>query len=69
MEGIRVLSREQLPNGITVLIVPCNEGYEDFKKLPKMVEFEGETFGASAFNSDRGIAYYRTDVRCALPIK
>jgi len=62
--GIRLLAIEKLPNGVKVLVSQCNS-HEAFKQLPEMVNFEGTLFGKSGWNSDKEIAYYRTDARVA----
>ena len=36
-------------------------GWEEVKRLPQVIEFNGRRYGYSAWNSDRLVAYYRTD--------
>jgi hypothetical protein len=37
--------------------------YEGFGEMPKAIEFEGRTYGLSAWNSDSGRVAYNTRVR------
>lgn len=34
--------------------------YDALKTLPKVVQFDGRTYGQTGWNSDRGVAYYST---------
>lgn len=53
-------SFETLPNGIGVLMVKCDDS-DCFLSLPKALSYKGKQFGKTGWNSDRYIAYYRTD--------
>ena len=57
---IRVLSREELPNGVSVMKVPC-EGFQSYKALPIAIRYEGKDHAITGFNTDLGVAYYRDD--------
>lgn len=61
---IRVLGHEQLPNGVQVVTVPCND-YSDLYRLPPAVEYKGVRYGMTGWNSDRHVAYFRTDANLA----
>ena len=52
---------EHLPNGVRVVIVEC-ESSTQFKALPHAITYQDQAYGRSAWNSDRFIAYYRTDI-------
>ena len=61
-----VLQRvELLPNGVSVLIIPC-AGYDELKKLPAVLKYRGARFGRTGWNSDSLVAYYRSDAIIAL---
>jgi hypothetical protein len=57
---IDILGIELLPNGVKVITVRC-ANYAELKKLPKAIMFRDEKYGRSGWNSDRCLAYYRTD--------
>ena len=42
--------------------------YDDLKKLPVGLLFEGECYGRTGWNSDRGVAYYSTRKKLATPL-
>ena len=44
-------------------------GWDDVKKLPKGILFEEKEYGYSAWDSDRMVAYYRTDKPVGKAIK
>lgn len=60
LNAITILQTVTLPNGVKVLISDCAD-HQEFKALPAAVEFQGTKYGRSAWNSDLGIAYYRSD--------
>lgn len=49
-----------LPNGVHIIEIPCQD-YETKKRLPRAIEYQGRLYGCSGWNSDRCVAYYRTD--------
>ena len=53
--------------GIGFLATYCGD-YEHFAQLPAAVTFEGRAFGKAGWNSDRFVAYYRTDRKFALSL-
>ena len=57
---ITVNTAQVLPDGVFCVTVSCHD-YSEFKALPKQIEFEGKLLGLSAWNSDRFIAYFRSD--------
>jgi hypothetical protein len=64
--AIRVMSHGTLPDGVRYLETRgCD--YTEVRTLPNVVEFNGERYGFTGWNSDRGIAYYRTDAPHAMP--
>ena len=65
VDAVRVLGSETLPNGVRVVTVPCPEDHRTFVTLPAAFDFDGARFGKTAFNSDCGVAYYRTDAALA----
>ena len=63
--AIRVLSSAVIGPGVTCVEVECLDDYDTFKTLPNVIEVNGLRVGKSAFNSDRHVAYYRSDVPIA----
>lgn len=57
---IPVLAIEGLPDGVKVAIVSCPD-YDAFSALPGAVEIGPDVYGKTGWNSDRQVAYYRTD--------
>jgi hypothetical protein len=57
---IPLLQIEQLPDGVEVAIVSCQD-HDAFTALPGGLEVLGRIYGKSGWNSDRNVAYYRTD--------
>jgi hypothetical protein len=53
---------------ITTLTTECVD-YDAFMALPSAVEFKGQIFGKSGWNSDRGKAYYNNNTRVARSIR
>jgi len=63
VEGVVVFSEtEHLPDGTVVGIVKV-EGWEEVRRLPKVVSLDGSTMLRTGWNSDRNVAYYRNDYR------
>lgn len=62
--AIRVLSSGEI-HGTLYVEVECLDDYDTFKTLPDVIEVDGRQVGKSAFNSDRHVAYYRSDVPLA----
>ena len=52
--------------GVGFLCTFCHD-YDQFAQLPAGVMFEGRSFGKTGWNSDRCVAYYRTDRKFAIP--
>jgi hypothetical protein len=59
-QSFTVRSTEALPDGVKVVKIDVAD-YIDFIRKPHAIEFNGEIYGRSGWNSDRCIAYYRTD--------
>lgn len=67
VSAITVNEVQTLPNGVQVCIVPCS-GYDAFKALPAAIDFEDKRYGLTGWNSDRYVAYYRTDRAVAMAV-
>jgi hypothetical protein len=66
VDGVLLLqSHETLPDGVKVLTTACVD-YDANKNLPKVVFYENALYGKTGWNSDKHIAYYRTDAQIAL---
>ena len=48
-------------NGVHVVSVRCAD-YDVFVGLPRAIEFEGRLLGLTGWNSDRHLAYYKSNV-------
>lgn len=57
---IPMMAVELLPDGIAVAMTRCAD-HDAFVKLPEAVEIGDIAYRKSGWNSDRGVAYYRTD--------
>ncbi len=66
VQGILVREVQTLDaaTGLRCAIVSC-DGYTAFKALPAAIDFRGVRYGLTGWNSDRFIAYYRTDAPVA----
>jgi len=65
-----VVEAVQNCEGVTFLTVSLGGGehwdmFQTYSKLPQVVEFEGRLFGKSCWDSDKGRAYYRSDMAIA----
>lgn len=67
IKALSVVAAETLPNGVKVAIIPC-ENYANLKSLPQAIDYDGLRYGRTGWNSDRCIAYYRTDCKVAYPV-
>lgn len=61
---LNVKSAESLPNGVKVVIIDCAD-WMAFVRTPNAIIYDGLTYGCSGWNSDRCVAYYRTDKKVA----
>jgi len=68
INAITVRSTETLPNGVKVVQIDVAD-YIDFIRKPHAIEYDGELYGRSGWNSDRHVAYYRSDIKPALAVK
>ncbi len=50
----------QLPDGVRVVTIDVAD-YEGFARSPHAIEYDGELYGRSGWNSDRYEVYYRSD--------
>lgn len=64
IEAVAVLALETLPNGVKVVTTPCAD-YQALAALPQAIELEGARYGRTGWNSDRKIAYFRSDATFA----
>ena len=62
--AVNVKSAETLPNGVKVVTLDCAD-WMDFIRTPKAINYDGEVYGCSGWNSDRCVAYYRSDKKAA----
>ena len=68
LEGALVVLQEFNLGYHTGLTVACGD-YGDFRKLPPVVELRGVQYGKTGWDSDKGIAFYRTDVKLAVAVR
>jgi len=59
-----VKSVETLPDGVKVVTLDCRD-WAAFGQSPSALEYDGEVFGRTGWNSDTHIVYYRTDAKPA----
>jgi hypothetical protein len=55
---------ETLPDGVKVVILDC-AGSIEYNHSPKALEYDGELYSRTGWNSDRYESYYRTDRKVA----
>ena len=65
-DALTVLELVTLPDGVTVATVPCQD-YDAKRRLPKAIRLGSSVLGCSGWNSDRCVAYFRTDCLVAVP--
>ena len=58
--AIQVHSHEVMPDGTRCLMVAVTD-YADYKKTPAAVEYQGRVYGRTGWNSDRMVAYFKSD--------
>lgn len=61
-----IQSHETLPDGVSVLTLPLDDGFDSYKKLPQVLSYNGLQYGKTGWNSDRMVCYYRDDAPIAL---
>jgi hypothetical protein len=66
-DAIVILTYHILPGEI-ILETSCPD-YETFKRLPQAVSFDGQVCGKTGWNSDRGIACYKSGCPIASKVK
>ena len=66
--AITVRSTETLPNGVKVVKLDVAD-YIDFIRKPHAIEYDGEIYGRSGWNSDAHVAFYRSDVQPAFAVQ
>lgn len=64
LSDMLAVQRHEVCDGVHYIAVDCHD-YEHFKSLPDAVSFQGQTLGKSAWNSDKELAYYRSDMKLA----
>ena len=58
--AITVRSAETLPDVAKVVMIDVAD-YIDYIRTPHAIEYDGEIYGRSGWNSDKHVVYYRTD--------
>jgi hypothetical protein len=48
--------------------IDADDPYRSFKKLPAAIEYLGRVLGKTCFDSDKNLAYYRSDAKNVAPI-
>lgn len=61
-----IQSHETLPNGVGVITLPLDDGFDSYKKLPRVLSYGSRLYGKTGWNSDRMVCYYRNDAPIAL---
>jgi hypothetical protein len=67
INGVVVLREDNLPSGIKVLIVPCG-GVDEYEKMPQVVKYNNNVFGRTGYDSDKLVAFYRSDAKVAFSV-
>tara|TARA_R110002096_G_scaffold188696_3_gene368651 strand:- start:942 stop:1181 length:240 start_codon:yes stop_codon:yes gene_type:complete len=62
--ALSVKSMETLPDGVKVVTLDCRD-CAAFGRTPSALEYDGEVFGRTGWNSDRFVVYYRSDKKVA----
>jgi len=65
-DSIVIISSEKI-DGIVCLSTSCVD-YENYRRLPKVVDFDGIICGLTGWNSDRQLAYYQSKTKIARAI-
>ena len=60
--AITIRSSETLPNGVKVITVST----EDFYTSPHAIEYDGNLYGRTGWNSTTRVVYYRTDKKVGM---
>ena len=70
--SIRIRTWEELPDGTVVVIVNCQDA-DEFKKLADCIIFSvrgaSGIYGKTGWDSDRRVAFYRSDALVAKEVK
>ena len=59
-DSIRVIEAYTLPDGVNFVSVPCAD-YAALKDLPDAISYECQLYGWTGWDSDRCVAFYKTD--------
>ena len=62
--ALSVRSVETLPDGVKVVTLDCRDA-ASFSRTPSALEYDGEVFGRTGWNSDKCVVYYRNDKKVA----
>jgi hypothetical protein len=58
--SVPILFEENVPEeNLRILVVSCID-YDEYRKLPAAVEYDGQEFGRTGWNSDYGQAYFKS---------
>jgi len=60
-----VITSEASRGSLVILTTRCDD-YDHFASLPDVVQYNGQIFGKTGWNSDSEKAYYRNDAKVAL---
>ena len=62
--ALTVRNAETLPDGAKVVTIDVAD-YMNFINTPHAIEYDGQVYGRTGWNSDKFVAYYRTDKKVA----
>jgi len=68
IDAITILTAGTLPDGVKYLEAACAD-YDAYSALPQAVECDGRVYGKTGWDSDKCLAFYRTDARIAFAIR
>ncbi|MAL83158.1 MAG: hypothetical protein CMF11_02225 [Idiomarina sp.] len=64
-DTLTLISFGTLPDGVKYLEVAGFDGPDGYRALPRVVKLKGERYGRTGWDSDRKVAFYRTDAPMA----
>lgn len=59
-----VVHQHEVFEGVHYITATCYD-YEHFRSLPDVISFNSQICGKSAWNSDKCVVYYRSDMKFA----
>ena len=60
-DALVAMSHMLLPGGTGILELSLADGFDSFKDLPPVLEYQGLHYGKTGWNSDKMVGYWRTD--------